>query len=402
MGLFTPPESDYSNYYEQGAFNLTWRYNAFMLLMYNLLIIAGGLIDLNILLVGLMCWATPASSLLILKRTRKYELVAYGQVILGSIVTGWVLNMDFVNIHVVEVVFMMIIVFYAFVTLRRKVGAIALAIQFVWFVIYLFTDHHSEPEELTLPQNIALLLSLITALSLFGFLIAEFLKLRKTAENKYVSLNRDLNEINHLVNMQYQEKTVMLKEIHHRVKNNLQVISSLLRLQSYEIEEEASQMHFQDAIYRVSAMALIHEKMYQNENLSQINLKNYIETLAEDLVHTHARDVRIQLEVESDIQELGNDTLVPVALILNELITNSLKHAFSGMENGKIDVKIIRSDREDYFRFIYRDSGEWKTTTKNTSFGLELIATLTEQLDGKVTRGYDEGTKYEFILKDLK
>jgi two-component sensor histidine kinase len=250
-------------------------------------------------------------------------------------------------------------------------------------------------------EKVTLFLALLVSLALFGFLIVEFLKLRRNAENKYVSINQDLTEVNHLVNLQYQEKTVMLKEIHHRVKNNLQVISSLLRLQSYEIEEEASRMHFQDAIYRVSAMALIHQKMYQNENLSQINLENYIDSLSQDLVRTHANHIDVKLEVFSNIQELGNDTLVPLALILNELITNSLKHAFADRTEGFIHIEIKRIEGSDFFDFTYRDSGEWKSTPKGNSFGLELIATLTEQLDGHVDRRYEDGTKYEFKLRDL-
>ena len=161
-------------------------------------------------------------------------------------------------------------------------------------------------------------------------------------------------------------------------------------------------MHLQDAIYRVSAMALIHQKMYQNENLSQINLKNYIESLAKDLVHIHAKHTAVKLEVKSDIQELGNDSLVLLALILNELITNSLKHPFAERTEGLIHIDIKRIENTDFFDFIYRDGGEWKSTPKGNSFGLELIATLTEQLDGQVERSYDNGTKYKFKLRDLK
>lgn len=401
MNLFTPPESNYTSYYKQGAFDLTWRYNTFMMFIYMGLILAGALISFNLFLVGLFCWITPLLSLYVLRRTRKYEIVAYYQVFSGLLIVGIVLQYNLVKIHLVEVIFMMIIGFYAFISLGKKIGVISLVIQIIWFAIYIFRD--LPPAKAGTPlQTLALFIALLVAIALFGFLIVEFLKLRKTAENKYVSINKDLNEINHLVNVQYQEKTVMLKEIHHRVKNNLQVISSLLRLQSYEIEEEASRMHFRDAINRVSAMALIHEKMYQNENLSQINLKNYIETLAGDLVQTHARDLDVKLEIETDLQELGNDTLVPVALILNELITNSLKHAFEGKSQGLIEIEIMKSDWPDYFSFTYKDGGEWKSTAKGNSFGLELITTLTEQLDGKVERTYDNGTKYQFALKDLK
>lgn len=401
MNFFTPPTSEYTTYYKQGAFELTWRYNAFMVLTYTVLMLAGAFIGMKTFFVGVMCWSTPFVSLIVMKQTRKFEMVAYAQVILGSIITGVVLNLNFVSMHVVEVIFMMITSFYAFITLGRKAGVISLSAQLVWSCIYLFRD--VEPVvNVPIIEKLALLMALLVSVSLFGFLIVEFLKLRRTAENKYMSINQDLTEINHLVNLQYQEKTVMLKEIHHRVKNNLQVISSLLRLQSYEIEEEASRMHFQDAIFRVSAMALIHQKMYQNENLSQINLENYIDSLAKDLVLTHAKHTEVKLDVISDIQELGNDTLVPLALILNELITNSLKHAFADRAEGVITIKIQRIEETDFFDFTYKDGGEWKSTPKGNSFGLELIATLTEQLDGHVERSYDHGTKYQFKLRDLK
>lgn len=401
MSLFTPPQTGYKNYYEQGAFELTWRYNVFMTFSYLFLIVAAALINSSFTLMAFICWLTPVISLTLLKFTKRFEIVAYGQVIMGSVVTGVILNLNIVHFHVIEIVFMMITVLYAFLTLRRKLGMISLGIQVIWISIFAFYSDfvHPAPDFST---RLSIVLVMLVALSLFGFLIIEFLQLRKATESKFVEINRDLTEVNHLVNTQSQEKTVMLKEIHHRVKNNLQVISSLLRLQSYEIEEETSRMHFQDAINRVSAMALIHEKMYQNENLSRIDLKNYIESLAQDLVQTHARDVRIDLNVNSDLKELANDSLVPVALILNELITNSLKHAFVGREEGWIEMSIAKSERPDYFIFNYKDGGEWRTSPKGNSFGLELIATLTEQLDGDVNRTYDGGTKYEFNLKNLK
>ena len=319
---------------------------------------------------------------------------------MGGIFPGLVLNMNIVPFHIIEILYMVIVVFYAFVTLRRKIGVFVLIAQFIWFMIYVIRM----PEERTASTvgiKAAIIIATFVALTLFGVLILEFLRLRRRSENNYLKINRDLNEANQIVNTQYQEKTVMLKEIHHRVKNNLQVISSLLRLQSYEIEQESARAHFQDAIFRVSAMALIHEKMYQNENLSQIDLKSYIYTLAEDLIRNQSHSIPVKLSVDSDLQTIGNDTLVPVALILNELITNSLKHAFKDVKEGNIDISISWEKDNTYFRLNYKDSGQWKSNQRPASFGLELIATLTEQLDGKVERTFDDGTKYDFLLKDM-
>lgn len=138
-------------------------------------------------------------------------------VVLGSVCTGVILNLNVVHFHVVEIVFMTITVLFAFLTLRRKVGMISLLIQVFWIAIFAMSSGVVHPIP-TLASKIALLIALIVAISLFGFLIIEFLQLRKMTEGKFVEINRNLTEVNHLVNSQSQEKTVMLKEIHHRVK----------------------------------------------------------------------------------------------------------------------------------------------------------------------------------------
>ncbi len=401
MQLFTPPKTKYKNYYEEGAYNLTWRLNAFMSISFLGFILAGYVISNTLVMIGILTWIIPVTSLIILKKTKKYEYIAYAHVFIGIIVNGIIMNAGIIGIPVANLTLILIAIFYAFIALRRLIGMISLFVGFIFVMFYICTFSNTliDVEQ---SERASVMISTLTAFALFGFLVIEFLRLRKIAEGKYVGVNKDLIKINELVNSQNTEKTVMLKEIHHRVKNNLQVISSLLRLQSYEIEEEESKRHFQDAIYRVSAMALIHEKMYKNENLSDINLENYIETLAEDLIQIHARQLNVKLTAKSGLQEIENDTLVPVALILNELITNSLKHAFVEEEEGKIDINISELSKEGYFNFIYVDSGKWKASEKTNSFGLELIATLTEQLDGKVERSYSDGTRYEFTLKDLK
>lgn len=399
--IFTPPQTTYKNTYDRDAYDLTWRYNAFMSFLYLLLILAGGLNNIVLFLGGLGCWLTPIASLFILHRTRKYKFVAYLQVTVGTIATGIILNLNIVHVHSIEIVYMLLVVLYAFLVLGPQIGTISISVQLFWFILYFLFAEPKTYEPLTLVQSFSIVLTIAVGTVLFGFLILQFLKLREKSENKYLSINKDLNEINHLVNLQYHEKSVMLKEIHHRVKNNLQVISSLLRLQVYEIEEEELKAHFQDAIHRVSAMALIHEKMYQNENLSKINIKNYINTLAEELISTHAHETEINLEVSSSIYELGNDTLVPLALLINELIINSLKHAFEGESEGRIKIQISRINSSNRFQFIYADSGVWKECTKPSSFGLELISTLTEQLEGEMERKIENGTVYSFVLTDL-
>ncbi|MBK6526227.1 MAG: sensor histidine kinase [Crocinitomicaceae bacterium] len=220
-------------------------------------------------------------------------------------------------------------------------------------------------------------------------------------KKKFKAANAELENRNRLVQAQNEEKTIMLKEIHHRVKNNLQVITSLLRLQSREIDDEKTKAQFQDAVQRIIAMSLIHEKMYQNENLSKIDLKDYLDTLAIDLIKTYADNIHVTLDISSKLDRLGNNTLVPVALIFNELISNSLKHAFQERDQGKITVELFPREK-NMFELMYKDDGIWSEPSKEGSFGLELIETLTEQLDGKVTRTNENGTVYRFVLKNVE
>ena len=400
MKLFTPPETNYDNYYEEGAFNLTWKINVMMLLTYPLLVIAGALSSLPYFICSILCMFMPILGLWWLKKMRSYKVVACVYIGFGTFIPGIALNLQVLGFHITEYLYMMISVVYTFIVFPKTKGILVASIQFGWVVLFMFTEDKTVPMANT-NERILLLFPLLVGFIIAAYLILLFIEQRKESERNYALANEELTDVNRMVGAQHKEKTVMLKEIHHRVKNNLQVISSLLRLQSYEIEEEESRVHFENAVNRVAAMALIHEKMYQNENLSKINLKNYINTLATDLVVNHAQGVEIELYVHSEIEELGNDTLVPVALILNELVTNSLKHAFEGKEKGKIHVEIKNIPKENYFSFVYKDNGQWKPTSKPNTFGLELIATLIEQLDGDVERIFEKGTKYTFILRDL-
>ncbi|MBK9591543.1 MAG: sensor histidine kinase [Crocinitomicaceae bacterium] len=197
---------------------------------------------------------------------------------------------------------------------------------------------------------------------------------------------------------QSEEKTVMLREIHHRVKNNLQVITSLLRLQSRESNDPKTLELFKDSTNRVIAMALIHEKMYQTKDLAKINLEDYLRTLLTDLIDSYAVEIPIESDIHSNVEMISNKSLVPLALLFNELVSNSLKHGFNDKKDGKIKIDIFRDKGK--IVLSYWDNGVWREKQKETSFGLELIESLTEQMDGKYKRSTTMGTSYEFILPD--
>jgi len=183
-----------------------------------------------------------------------------------------------------------------------------------------------------------------------------------------------------------KEKEVMLQEIHHRVKNNLQVISSLLSLQSDHIKDHQVLTSFQDSQDRIRSMALIHEMLYHSENLAQIDFAEYIQDLTTHLFRSHNAAARgITLKTRTENIFLNVDRAVPCGLILNELVSNALKHAFLNGQSGNICIK-LQADGPYQARLTVSDDGvgfpadfDFRTTS---SLGLQLVNTLVNQLDG--------------------
>jgi two-component sensor histidine kinase len=183
-----------------------------------------------------------------------------------------------------------------------------------------------------------------------------------------------------------EEKEALLKEIHHRVKNNLQVISSLLNLQSSLVADPQALEVFQESQHRIRSMALVHEKLYQSESLAQIDFAEYVRTLTTYLFNSYGdRAQHITLDIQAEDVFLGIDTAIPCGLILNELVSNALKHAFPNGQEGKIRVEICVGS-EQQSTLTVSDNGvglpESLDLHNTTSLGLQLVNILVRQLDG--------------------
>ncbi len=198
-----------------------------------------------------------------------------------------------------------------------------------------------------------------------------------------------------------REKEVMLKEIHHRVKNNLQVISSLLSLQSEHVPDDRVRRVLRDSQNRVRSMAIIHQRLYQSTNLAEINFADYIRELCAQLFRTYgAHEGSVHLETRADGIFLEVDKAIPCGIILNELVSNALKYAFPGEREGRISVEFVREGQE--IHLVVQDDGvgmERVPDLRNAeSLGLRLVNMLTEQLGGSVTVGKGtpgRGTRWE-------
>jgi two-component sensor histidine kinase len=193
-----------------------------------------------------------------------------------------------------------------------------------------------------------------------------------------------------------EEKEVLLKEIHHRVKNNMQVITSLLHLQLRHIQEPVMQAMYQDTINRVKSMALIHEKLYRSDDVAHINFSEYSRSLALDLRSSLAMDTRrISLELDVDEILLDVDHAVPCGLIINELVANALKHAFPGNRTGTVLVSFKQLGDGNLLLSVGDDGmgvGSDVDLTRSASLGLRLVNSLTRQLGGDLEWSTETGT----------
>lgn len=211
---------------------------------------------------------------------------------------------------------------------------------------------------------------------------------RNELEKEVTARTKALLESNKELKRALSDKEVLLKEIHHRVKNNLQVISSLLKLQSESIGDEDIIEKFKESMNRVRSMALIHDKIYRSDSLNQVDFNEYLTNLIHALFHSYnVSSNTISLSISSDDVYLDLDAAISCGLIVNELVSNSLKHGFPEGKSGEISVKVSESDGK--YMLVIRDTGIGLPDSVNInhpeSLGLQLVYMLVEQLEGSVS-----------------
>ena len=195
-----------------------------------------------------------------------------------------------------------------------------------------------------------------------------------------------------------EEKEVMLKEIHHRVKNNLQIVRSLIRFQTDKVSDPKTMELFNECVNRVGAMALVHEQTYMSKDLANIDVSGYLNSLIRDLVYAYNIRLKLNMDVDIQVKTLGVDTLTPLGLLINEVISNSFKHAFTGREEGTIIVH-LNGTEEGGLRLRIGDDGvgmpDFGKWEKPNSLGMELIQTLAGQLNATMILQPGPGMVYE-------
>jgi two-component sensor histidine kinase len=239
-----------------------------------------------------------------------------------------------------------------------------------------------------------------------AFLFYNRSRLKQKNNTLLLLKNKEIEEKNTLIEKSLIEKETLLREIHHRVKNNLQIISSLLNIQSEHIQDENVLSSIQEGQSRVQAMSLIHQNLYQSDHLNNVDIQNYVQQLVVYLSNMFAGDSKnIQVNVDAPDINFDIDTAIPLGLIINELVSNAYKYAFEKHGPGKINISIKPRSGEDYELEI-RDDGKGippdTNPDKSHSLGLKLVRILSRQLRGTFSFKSEKGAVFLVKFKDLR
>lgn len=236
-------------------------------------------------------------------------------------------------------------------------------------------------------QRLVQYLGIIVVGLLFGLLIFAFISYRNRSKS------------NRLLAQKNAENELLMKEIHHRVKNNLEIVSSLLALQSAQIDDPNTKEAMTEGQNRVNSISIVHQKLYQGTNLGSIEMKDYFLNLSENILDSFGAENKVSLNLAMEKLDLDIDTAVPLGLIINELLTNTIKYAFPLNEKGTITIK-LEKQKDNHLHLVVSDDGVGKSgITMGTGFGTQLVSLLTQQLNGTMKEESQNGTTHIFDFK---
>ena len=402
MQLFSPHINRNLSYYDRTRFNIIWR----LILLFDVIFTILCLIFFREPGIELGIYATVLTVSLIttiyVYKTRNYVVPYY----IFSFTATALLTFSFIvldyTLHYPDFFWIISVILFAFIGLGKR-WALFFIIYHTGLIFYFFQftlNRNLNNATLIPPDQLwGIMIEMLFGILVISYLLFVYVSFKEYSEKELIKMNNNLEKRNRIIESKNRENSTLLKEVHHRVKNNLQIVVSLLRMQSNELTTEDSKSQFSEAIGRVMAISLIHQKLYDEKNLSNVDYKKYIRELINEVKILHQVEIQVELHFDDSLKEIGMKSIVPLGLILNELITNSVKHIPEGSESSEIKIRLRKLESGE-MELHYQDSGQWieKLKTEKSTFGIELISVLTEQLEGTYTR---EGTDYLFRLKNL-
>ncbi len=392
MKLFNPDTSFTNDYHEKGKYLLLYRLSFILSLLFIISATLTFRADFYNSMLYLASLGISSFCLVYLRLTQKIRPVFWIFAVGASIVVTVSLNTLLTTLHYPDFIWAICTIVFAYIGLGKKYGLIFLVFHLLSmcsFFSFEINRHLWQLKPLQPSNQVSVLVEMVAAFFALTYLINQYLHFQSHTEKQLLEANEQLNKKN-------QEITLLMKEIHHRIKNNLQLVVSLLRMQRDEIKSDDVQQHFTDAINRMMSISIIHQKLYQREDLKSFNFESYILDLIREIKTMNESDEQVDIDIQIEIRDIGLKTLVPMGLLLNELLTNSFKHAFPENKKGKqINIYIDQRSPEK-IDMHYEDNGRWNERHKG--FGLELVDLLTSQLEGSQEK---TGSQYKFTLRNL-
>jgi two-component sensor histidine kinase len=304
----------------------------------------------------------------------------------GVLIAGISLIMLPHNTHFSDALWMVAAVALAFFGINRTVGVVLLICSMVMIAIYFLYSLNIQirlSKPLDFFQQLILYIELLSAVATNFYIFFMFYQLNLFSKQKLQDTYDNLIIQNKRISNQSRENTVLLKEVHHRVKNNLQMVISLLRMQSDEFEDEHVKIYFQSAINRIMSMSLVHQKLYQNEHISMVNIETYLTDLVEETSREYNfGKQKTAFVIQSDVEELGLRGVIVIGLIVNELITEILKHVTDETIDPTIHIKITLLDDDCIKLVVSENINLSKQNIELNSFSYLLIDALLNRVGG--------------------
>jgi two-component sensor histidine kinase len=387
MYWLSPPKTNYDSIEDIGRFNMIWNASLALVPIFTLLAVMHIILGDKSYATSIAALIVTLSVLMILQRTRNFIVPGIICVIAGMTIIQivvWLVD----DSHVIsDTMWCMLVAIFAYFLFDSIVGTFVLLFNLSGLLLYLLLAGDVSVANKGLNYDVVdfkLVVNVIYVGLALAFILHKLVSNSKVVNKRYQA--------------ELEENEVLLKEIHHRVKNNLQIVASLLRLQAAEVDSDELKNHFNEAVSRIRSMSLIHEKMYQNEDMANIDVASYLDSLAHEISGLFCSDCHMNVKVHSEVEKIDMNILVSLSLIFNELVTNSIKHGFMDHGSGAIELDIQMGDK--IVTMTYSDNGTWRQpSSEGVTFGLDLIKTLTDQMDGSYALTKEEGnTTYQFKI----
>lgn len=317
-----------------------------------------------------------------LRQGRKLKYAAYVFIITISTTLFTLIYIN--NFATMSVVFILLLPLTTLLFLELKESLLMSGFLFITLSTLLYFEYLYNPNNLLAQNSTAIFNLAYTAIIIYIFGLLYHFSILRTFQ--------ELDASNH-------QKALLLQEVHHRVKNNLNVIASIIGLQENTLEGKEKEELLKSKS-RIESIAIVHEMLYRHENFESIDFKAYMQRLSNLLLQMYASHKRIEVHIESDIENMSLDVMVQLGIMINELLTNSIKYAFVGNE-GEINISLEHQD--DNYLLMYSDNGVGykspKVLLESKSLGIKLINLTAKQLKGTVTIANTNGLKYEIRFK---